>query len=281
MTWTRIARDSLVLLGIIAAALYWLILTQTGGQPVDAHAYWVANPNDLYAAARAGETDDRFLYSPAFAQALVWAPALPFDVFVAIWRAVLLLALVYLAGPFTLFILFTEPVASEVNAGNIQILLALAIVAGFRNPAAWAFVLLTKITPGVGLLWFALRREWRHLAVAFGVTAFVAAISLVLNVRAWADFIELLSGGPSAPVAPYYLPFVPRLIAAVVIIAIGAWRGWKWPVVVGATLALPIYFFISTSMLVGVLPFARQQLGRIVKERRLPVLGPHPEPVSR
>jgi hypothetical protein len=281
MTWTRIARDALVLLGIIAAALYWLILTQTGGQPVDAHAYWVANPNDLYAAARAGQTDDRFLYSPAFAQALVWAPALPFDVFVAIWRAVLLLALVYLAGPFTLFVLFTEPVASEVNAGNIQILLALAVVAGFRNPAAWAFVLLTKITPGVGLLWFALRREWRHLAVAFGVTAFVAAISLVLNMRAWADFIDLLSRGPSAPVAPYYLPFVPRLIAAVVIIAIGAWRGWKWPVVVGATLALPIYFFISTSMLVGVLPFARQQLGRIVKERRLLVLGPHPEPVSR
>jgi Glycosyltransferase family 87 len=281
MTWTRIARDGLVLLGIIVAALYWLLLTQTGGQPVDAHAYWAANPNDLYAAARAGQTDDRFLYSPAFAQALAWAPALPFDVFVAIWRAVLLMALVYLAGPFTLFVLFTEPVASEINAGNVQILLALAVVAGFRNPAAWAFVLLTKITPGVGLLWFALRREWRHVGVALGVTAFIGALSLLLNVRAWADFIELLSGGPSPPVAPYYLPFLPRLIAAVVFIAVGAWRGSRWPVVVGATLALPIYFFISTSMLVGVLPFARQQLGRLIKEGRIPVPGLRPEPVSR
>ena len=28
-----------------------------------------------------------------------------------------------------------------------------------RWPAAWAFVLLTKMTPGIGLLWFAFRRD--------------------------------------------------------------------------------------------------------------------------
>jgi hypothetical protein len=271
MTWTRIARDGLVLLGIIAAATYWFILTQTHGLPVDAHAYWVADQSDLYAAARAGQTDDRFLYSPAFAQALAWAAALPFDVFVALWRALLLAVLVYLAGPFTILVLFTPPVASEINAGNIQILLALAVVAGFRNHAAWAFVLLTKVTPGIGLLWFALRREWRRLGVALGVTAVIAAISLVININAWADFVELLSGGPSAPVAPYYLPFLPRFVLAVAIVAIAAWRGWKWPVVVAATLALPIYFFISTSMLVGVLPYLRGALGRLIDEGRIPV----------
>jgi hypothetical protein len=271
MTWTRIVRDGLVLLGIIAAATYWVILTQTHGLPVDAHAYWVADQNDLYAAARAGQTDDRFLYSPAFAQALVWAPVLPFDVFVAIWRAILLVALVYLAGPFTVFVLFAPPVASEINAGNIQILLALAVVAGFRNPAAWAFVLLTKLTPGVGLLWFALRRQWRQLGVALAVTGVIAAISLVINIKAWADFTELLSGGPSDPVSPYYLPFLPRFLVAVAIIAIAAWRGWKWPVVLAATLALPIYFFISSSMLVGILPYVREALGRLIDEGRIPV----------
>jgi hypothetical protein len=283
MTWTRIARDAFVLLGIIAAGLVWLTyaMSPSSGSPVDAHAYWVANQNDLYAAARAGETDDRFLYSPAFAQAMVWAPLLPFAVFMAIWRAILLGALVYLAGPFTVLILFLPPVASEINAGNIQILLALVVVVGFTNPAAWAFVLLTKVTPGVGLLWFALRRRWRDLAVALGVTGVIVGVSVAINARAWADFIDLLSGGPSQPVAPYYLPFVPRLVVAIAVIAIGAWRGWKWPVVVGATLALPIYFFISTSMLVGVLPFVRKALGRLIDEGRIPIPRLSPEPAGR
>ena len=62
----------------------------------------------------------------------------------------------------------------EIAGGNISLLLAVAIVWGFRWPWTWAFVLLTKITPGVGLLWFALRREWRQLAIALGATAAVA-----------------------------------------------------------------------------------------------------------
>ena len=56
--------------------------------------------------------------------------------------------------------------AMEVAGGNVSLLLAVAIVVGFRWPAAWALVLLTKITPGIGLLWFAVRREWRSLAWA-------------------------------------------------------------------------------------------------------------------
>src|SRR5206468_4784243 len=114
--------------------------------------------------------------------------AIPEAVFVAIWRAILLAALVYLAGPFTIFVLFTVPVASEINAGNIQILLALAIVLGFRWPGPWAFVLLTKVTPGVGLLWFAIRREWRALAIAFGFTAALVAVSFLGRPGGWFDY---------------------------------------------------------------------------------------------
>ena len=67
--------------------------------------------------------------------------------------------------------------AMEVAGGNVSLLLAVAIVVGFRWPAAWALVLLTKITPGIGLLWFAVRREWRHLAIALGATAAIVAVS--------------------------------------------------------------------------------------------------------
>jgi hypothetical protein len=46
-----------------------------------------------------------------------------------------------------------------------------------------------------------------------------------------------------------------------------AWRGWRWPVIVAGTLALPAFYTISPSMLVGVLPFARAALVRWAERR--------------
>ena len=269
VTWFRIARDALVLIGVIAAVVYWVYLTKTGGAPVDVRAYWAADAANLYPHPEAGEKNG-FNYSPVFDTLVSVGRVLPFEVFVAIWRAILLVALVYLAGPFTIFVLFTVPVASEINAGNIQILLALAIVLGFRWPATWSFVLLTKVTPGVGLLWFAIRRQWRALAIAFGFTAAILLVSFVLRPGAWLGYIGLWMGAPAPAVSPYYLSFWTRLPFALAFIAWGGWTGRRWPVVVGSTLALPVYYIISTSMLVGVLPYLREALGKILAERRQP-----------
>jgi hypothetical protein len=259
-------------LGVVAAAFYWYQLTSQGGAPVDVHAYWVADPNNLYPPADSALHQDAYLYSPAFELLVGWGRHLSFEAFTAIWRAVLLLTLVWLAGPFTVLVLFTVPVASEVNAGNIQILLAAAIVVGFGRPAGWtatwAFVLLTKVTPGVGLLWFAARREWRRLAVAVGVTALVAGATFLVWPDRWLDWTQLIAGGGTPePLAPYYLPFWPRFVGAAVIVLIGAWRGWRWPVVVAGCLALPGFYTISPSMLVGVLPFLREAMGRWTAKR--------------
>jgi len=270
MTWRRIARDALVLLGIIAAVVFWILYTRTGGDPVDAAYYWAANPANLYPHPELGEHNG-YNYSPAFELVVGWGRLLPFEVFVAIWRGILLAILVYLAGPFTIFVLLTIPVASEINAGNIQLVLALAVVLGFRWPATWAFVLLTKLTPGVGLLWFVLRRRWRDVAIAVGATAIIVTVSFLLMPDQWLGYAQLLTGAPAPSVAPYYLPVWARLPVAVAFIALGAWRDLKWPVVVGATIALPVYYIISSSMLVGVLPFVRQALGRMIDEGRLPL----------
>ena len=257
--------------GIVFAAYYWLQLTTTTAQPVDVHWYWAADPNNLYpnpAAAPAerlqllaGVRAGRRLGSPPVVRGvhrdLAGAPA-P--------RPRLARGPVHRPGPFTV------PVASEVNAGNIQILLAAAIVLSFRRgrawPAAWAFVLLTKVTPGVGLLWFVLRRKWRELAWALGATAAISVVTFVAWPDRWFDWLALLTAGSPPPVPPYNLALLPRLAAAVAIVTIGAWRGWRWPVVVAATLALPAFYTISPSMLVGVLPFAREALGRWADHRR-------------
>ena len=269
-------------LGIVAAAFYWWLLTQSGGLPVDVHAYWIADPDNLYRPSSDPLQTDAYLYSPAFEVLVGWGRHLSFEVFTAIWRAILLAALVWLAGPLTIVVLFTVPVASEVNAGNIQLLLAAAIVLAFRGtqgkperwsawPGLWAFVLLTKLTPGIGLLWFAARRRWKALAVALAVTGAVALITFVVWPDRWLAWLRLLSaGGSPAPLFPYYLPFWPRFVGAAAIVLIGAWKGWRWPVVVGATLALPAFYTISPSMLVGVLPFLREAAGRWLRSQGNP-----------
>jgi len=259
----KLVRDALVLLGAIACVTYWWYLTSTGGLPVDVHAYWAADPGNLYVHGP-GPADDAYLYAPSFEFLVGWWRAIPFEVYTAIWRAILLVMLLYLAGPFTLFALLTVPVASEINAANIQIPLALAVVAGFRWPAAWAFVILTKISPGVGLLWFAIRREWRALFVALLVTAAIAAASFVIWPGQWFAYLTLLTSHPAPSVAPYYLPLWTRLPFAIAFIVFGALTNRRWPVVVGATLALPVYWITSSAMLVGVLPYTRKWLGELV-----------------
>jgi hypothetical protein len=251
----RLVSVAMTGLGVALAIFFWFQL-QRSGSPVDAHWYWAADPNNLYPHPEMAEGNG-YNYSPAFEIVVGWGRNLPFDVFVGIWRAILLVTLVWLAGPFTVFVLFLVPVASEVNAGNIQLLLAAAIVAGFRWPGTWSFVLLTKVTPGIGLLWFTLRREWRSLLIALGVTLAVAVFSFVGSPQRWFDWVHLLTGGQAPAPSPYYWSFWQRLPIALAFVAIGAWRGWRWTVPVAATYALPVFYIISPAMLVGALPFVR------------------------
>lgn len=248
-------------LGIALAIGYWWQLTVIGGQPVDVRWYWSADPSNLYPHPELGERNG-YNYSPAFELVVGWGRLLPFDVFAALWRGLLLAVLVYLAGPLTIPVLLLPAVASEINAGNIQVLMALAIVAGFRWSGAWAFVLLTKLTPGIGLVWFLLRRRWRDLAIAIGVTGTVVAVTALIWPERWLSYLTLLSDHPAPSVPPWNLTLWQRLPVAIAFVLLGSWRGWRWPVVVAATAALPVFYTISPSMLVGVLPFVRVAVGR-------------------
>lgn len=266
--WQFVASRVLLGLGIAAAAFYWYLLTSGGGSPVDVLQYIKADPNNLYPHPEL-LNENGYNYSPAFELVIGWGRLLPFDVFVAIFRALLLVTLVWLAGPLTLFVLFLPPVASEINAANIQFLLAAAIVLSFRKPewwgSTWAFVLLTKVSPGIGLVWFALRRRdggWQKLAWAIGFTGAIVILTFAIWPDRWFGWFRLLTAGSPPPVSPYYLSLWVRLPFALAFVLVGAWRGWRWPVVVAGTLALPVFFFLSPSMLVGVLPFLREATGR-------------------
>jgi hypothetical protein len=138
-----------------------------------------------------------YLYSPAFAQAIHPLTLLPWHVFLALWMVAEAACFAWLLAPMgwrwgaPAFLIVC---ALEVTLGNINAFLAVAAVLGMRRPGFWAFPILTKVTPGLGPLWFTVRREWRALAWSLGVTALVAAVSYVAAPTKWSEWIALLRG---------------------------------------------------------------------------------------
>jgi hypothetical protein len=121
--------------------------------------------------------------------------------------------------------------------------MGLAVIAGLRWPAAWAFILLTKVTPGVGLLWFVFRREWRSLAIAIGVTAAIAIPTMILRPELWFEWFEALlhaQGGPQLASGIFAVPLVPRLAVGVVLLWWGARSDRTWVVPIAVALGLPV-----------------------------------------
>jgi hypothetical protein len=255
--------DQRVLVGMIVASLWIAIVTlsvprglsiQTG---LEAWCYWTASLIDPYARSTWTEPG-AYVYSPAFRQAIAPLTALPWPLYVGVWTGLLFGALRIITGR-RWFVLGIIVASVELLGGNISLFLGLAIVVGFRYPAAWAFVLLTKITPGVGLLWFAVRGEWRSLGIALGTTAAIVAVSFVLAPALWSEWFEVLrtSVGKNGTWAAVPIPLVLRMPFAIAIIVWGARTNRRWTVVVGSMLALPALWYGSLSMLLAVIPLWR------------------------
>lgn len=238
----------------------------------DAYSTYIIDLDDLY-GIRYMDLGS-FRYSPAYAQAFDWVGALPWEVFAGIWISASLLILAWWGRRWTLALLALPPVALEIYHGNIHLFMALAMVIGFRYPAAWAFPLLSKVTPGVALLWFVGARQWRNLAIAIGVTGAIAAVSFVLAPHLWAQFAQVSYEGFTAFVPPRRYPIdIPFTIRAPIAAAIALWGGWtnrRWTVPVAAVVALPIVWIHGLTMLLAIIPILREDVVRRATE---PALG--------
>lgn len=230
------------------------------GAGQDARAYWRAVRLPPY-GFDAGDFG-AYLYSPAFLHILHPILNLPWDYFFALWAGLLMATLLVLTGP-VLFVLALPVAFFEIWGGNIHLLIALAIVLGFRWPQTWAFVLLTKVTPGIGLLWFAARKEWRSLALALGTTAAIFAFSLIIDPALWRSWVELLvreATGGTASQGHIPIPLVLRLPVAAALAIYAGRKNRKWLLPVVAFLAMPVLWWGSLSVLVGSVALERKRL---------------------
>lgn len=265
LPWARIGKA--VCFALMLAMLVEVARLSPGS---DAHAYWAASLDHPYLHGMAN-TADAYMYSPAFLQALTPLRVLPWSLFWAAWVFLTGGILLWLVGaPLAALLLVPSgfnPMFTELWYGNVVMPMAVVLALGTRWPALWSFMLLTKVTPGIGLVWFAVRREWRQLAIALGVTAGIVAVSVLLAPQAWVEWIATLRDNAAAPaaVAAHIPPIGVRLVLATGLVALGAWRNWPAILPLAIIIALPVFWFASMSLLLvwiwqmrqaGGLPFA-------------------------
>ena len=147
--------------------------------------------------------------------------------------------------------------------GNIWSFFALVLVLGFRAPALWALPMLTKMTPILGPVWFAARREWRSLLAPLGVAAALSAISIAAQPKLWHRWIALLlhpdsfSHSGKNSLAPLLYLHGPLVLAGELPIALGltvyaARTDRRWLLPIAMLFASPVFTANAFVMLAAV-----------------------------
>jgi hypothetical protein len=238
------------MVALVGVALLWAWYVGTYRWPildgVDNYAYWSAWSDGRLYSTDAHLAQATYIYSPAFAQLLFPFTLVPWDVFRVAWIGASWAAMVFLLWPLRGALRVAAIVLACyfcLNA-NADWIVTLSLGLGLRFPAVWALLLLTKVTPGIGIVWFAARREWRSLGIAIGATVGVVVISAVLTPYLWVEWVEtLVRSVPYSDHGSFFGVAVPslllRLPLALLIVLIGAYRGWPWVLPTAALIAQP------------------------------------------
>ena len=235
-----------------------VLLTLSGGDPVDALCFWLTDPATPY-----NRVQFAWGYSPVAAQLAAPLFDMPFPAFTFLLRLLEVASLVLLTGPLAGALIFTTPVASEINAANINLVLAVIMVLGFRWPALWVVPLLTKPTMGVGLLWFVFRGEWRRAAIPIAIAGGLSIGSFLFNQRVWFEWVQWLQNNPAVGEWPYPYPVWARLPFSLALVVWGARTNRPWTMALASALALPRLYYQSPAILIALVPLI-PWLGRIV-----------------
>lgn len=239
----------------LCTALYWLLvvvgtayvagsllgITGIGGcdGPIvacDAAAYYFTD-HGPYRWADAPPGVPPYRYAPIYLWAFAPFHLLPFDIFVWVWAALHIAALLWLRAGWMLAV---PGMNEDVIRGNINVFIALALVLAVRHGGPWAFLLLTKVTPAIGMVWHVIRREWSALALAVAVTLAITAIGITFQPDLWRDWVESLAGAPANyRGVDLFLPLPLRLAVGVLVVTFAAMTSRAWLLPVGILAAWP------------------------------------------
>lgn len=254
-------RDGLIVSGLI---FNFVIVFLWGSRLVlwsDAQSWYGIDLNDLYGRAGASLLEvGAFRLAPVVAWLMYPLSRLPWEAFIGLYLVLNVAAVAVLGRRWTpVLLLAFPPVLLEMLNGNIHIFMALAIWAGLRWPAAWSFILLTKVTPGVGVLWFAFRREWRSLAIALGSTLAIVVVGYLIAPQQWQEWVRSLVVSAQGPQVGTLPPLWLRVAFAVGIVWYAARTSRAWVVPFACLLAMPTIWIQSTALLLASLALYRDR----------------------
>jgi hypothetical protein len=217
--WARPALAALVIVAAIWLVGVAFVFRGSAGWGYDFEAYLLAaqrlsRGDPLYLAwmldgpFRPGPYG-LYLYAPPLAVANLPFTALSVPAATAIWFAIRALLLVssialmpvarWIRGVIFVVALASEPVLTDLNLGNISLIVMFLSVLGWRYldraPGAVSLALAMSARPtyGLFLVWWALRRRWRPLLWALGAGAVLIAVTLPsVGISAYVDYIRLV-----------------------------------------------------------------------------------------
>ena len=274
--WPTIAAV-LTIVGAVYCGAVLLELAPFGrcsGQPLmmcDGAAYYFADREAPYDWSQLGPGVQRYRYAPAFLWVIAPLRLLPWEAFAVVWFALHVGAFVWLKAGWMMAI---PGLNEDVIRGNISVFLAVAVVLALtRNPGWWSGILLTKVTPGVGIVWHAVRREWRALGWATGVTLLIVTVGALIDQNLWLDWLEALLRGPHTYETGHPLgPLAVRIGIAALGVAYAARTDRAWLVPIAMVIAVPGLWPLSFALLAA--------LPRLMDRGEGPLRHPREDPVG-
>ena len=277
----RHERILLLALAALGGILLVVIIGTFWQGPNDSLAYWIAaerlmTGEPIYTGQSVVEPY-AYHYPPPLAQALApFTLVVPALLYVILYRALLLLTTWDLAGRrmlWTLALIAFVPVATELRFENVQLFMALAIVYGLgRWPWAFAIMAVIKVSPGLGVVYLGIRRQWRDAAIAAAVGVAIVAISFALDPTLWRAFFEQIGGQAGvAGNSLVPLPYVVRAVIGLGLVVAGGLIGRRTGellLVAGVTAANPNLALSGFAVLAAAVPIWRAGPGGIAQRAR-------------
>lgn len=259
--------------GFVAFGVAYALSIAAGRMPYpgDAQTYYLAHGEPLYGFA--WWSGPGYSYSPAFAQLLTPLQLLSWAAFAVLWETMLFAMLAYVLRAWAWLVLvggivgiicpplrFLAWPLSDLAMGNIQTVFALVALVGFRHSWAWAFMLLTKVTPAVGLAYFLGARQWRKLVVPIALAAGISGISFLAAPHLWFEWFGLLTSKYTNSFAGFAFP-VPLPVRFAMSFALAYWGGRterRWTVPIAAGWALPVAYGTLTMIWLAAIPLLNE-----------------------
>jgi hypothetical protein len=259
---------TVAVLAAFGASLLAVIIVYFWTSPGDDFAYWIAghrliSGQPIYAVGEGAFEPYAYHYPPPLAQVLAPITLVVAGVpYLILYRAALILALWDLAGRRflqMLALLVFIPMAVALRIENVDIFMAMAIVLGLRRwPWLFAIGTLIKASPGLGIVYLAMRRRWRDVFMSAAIGGIITGLSVFLAPDLWRAWLDAITGradiiGNSLLPVPYSVRAIAGLALSIAGGFVGRRRG-ELMLVAGMTVANPGLSLNGFAVLAAAIP---------------------------